>query len=246
MCGLFGLAGNFKYKEKKELLMNLASFSTMRGEDATGYALWRNNKVAIKKKAVSAVDYGPGRVRASMVMGHTRDATCGDPKDNEQAHPFLSHCKNFVLAHNGIAYEDYESIKEEYNLDCMTPVDSEGILRFLELDNCSIDQIKLMYSKWINSSFAISFMDVKKGKLFLFHNNRMPLHIINLKSGTVYASTAEILELSLSESLIQYDPKDIVELQPFVLYTIKDNKISSIDLDIPQDIQETHLSFGKG
>lgn len=246
MCGLFGLSGKFSDKQKQELLTQLSYSSTIRGEDATGFAFWEKKEVSILKKAVSAQEFKlPTEMDSSLVLGHTRFATCGDPDSDEQAHPFISHCGDFVLAHNGVAYEDYENIKEAYKLNCLTPVDSEGILRFLELDNCSLSQIEALFKEWQNSSFAVSLLNVKTGTLSLFHNNRMPLFFIELKAGIVYASTFDILAEALFNSQIDFNPLDIVEIPPFVVVDISGKKISATELNLPQEIKDIHLSFGK-
>lgn len=246
MCGLFGLSGKFSDKQKQELLTQLSYSSTIRGEDATGFAFWEKKEVSILKKAISAQKFNlPSDINASLVLGHTRFATCGDPRSDDQAHPFISYCGDFVLAHNGVAYEDYQSIKKTYNLDCQTPVDSEGILRFLELNNCSLSQIEALFKEWTNSSFAVSLLNVKTGTLSLFHNNRMPLFFIELKSGVVYASTFDILAEALFNSQVDFNPLDIVEIPPFVVVEVVGKKISATELELPQEIKDIHLSFGK-
>ena len=91
MCGLFGLLDyqrKLSPSERLELLTALAVESEIRGTDAAGIACYRQKKLHIQKAPGPAHQMEWDIGDAPFIMGHTRAATLGSPKDNYNNHPF--------------------------------------------------------------------------------------------------------------------------------------------------------------
>ena len=130
MCGLFGFSDPFHVltqKQLRKLTAALAIASEERGTDASGIAYVQAHKLRIYKrpKAAHAV---PWFVPAgtTVVMGHTRMATQGNPNYNPNNHPFPGVCgeTRFALAHNGVLRND-EALKRKYHLP-KSPVQTDS------------------------------------------------------------------------------------------------------------------------
>ena len=114
MCCLFGLIdyrGTLTAKQKTRLIRELSIAAEVRGTDATGIAYNTEHGLQIYKRPLPA-----HRMRlnipsnAKVIMGHTRMATQGRAKKNENNHPFRGSIegRQFALAHNGVLYNDYQ------------------------------------------------------------------------------------------------------------------------------------------
>ena len=94
MCGLYGILsyGN-EIKDISEITEALAVESAVRGTDATGIAYNYHGRLNIFKRSKSAYEMN-FRVpkHTAAVMGHTRNATQGTLKFNENNHPFRGKC----------------------------------------------------------------------------------------------------------------------------------------------------------
>ena len=93
MCGLYGVLsyGN-SIRNMDSIVKELAWESASRGTDATGYSYNHRGNLAVVKQSKSAYNmkyFIPRGV--SAVMGHTRHATQGTVKNNENNHPFKGH-----------------------------------------------------------------------------------------------------------------------------------------------------------
>ena len=103
MCCLFGLIdyrGTLTAKQKTRLIRELSIAAEVRGTDATGIAY--NTEHGLQIYNIPS--------NAKVIMGHTRMATQGRAKKNENNHPFRGSIegKQFALAHNGVLYNDYQ------------------------------------------------------------------------------------------------------------------------------------------
>ena len=95
MCGLFGLLDyqrKLSSSERLKLLTALSIESEIRGTDASGIACYQRKKLHIQKAPGPAHQMEWDIGDASFIMGHTRAATLGSPKDNYNNHPFPGIC----------------------------------------------------------------------------------------------------------------------------------------------------------
>lgn len=113
MCGITALSrvASRSSINDPRLFMRLAALAIeQRGKDATGFA-WTNQDGKswywkTPKKAREAVSRAPLDSTMQTVIGHTRWATQGDTKQNENNHPVMD--DGVLLVHNGIIENDWE------------------------------------------------------------------------------------------------------------------------------------------
>lgn len=204
MCGIAGIlrlsdkaSDKFVTKLSKKLLLNLRE----RGVHATGIALinTENQDVEILKRPVQSsffVNFDSYKnldfTNKNLVLLHCRQATFGNPQNNNNNHPFKSINSEATLVHNGTikewkAIEKLENIKREDS-----QVDSELILI---LYNKYKDIKKVLELVQDGGAFAL----YTKEQLYLYSSTR-PLTIAYLPTYDciVFASTTDILLKSLT------------------------------------------------
>lgn len=171
----------------------MAIAAQRRGTDASGYAvIGSSGLIEISKKAIPAKELLINTDGSPIFIGHTRFATMGDPASESQAHPFLSKDKRFALTHNGVAAFDFEKISEQIDLNA--EIDSEGILRYLEVVGFDRVGITKLFENWENSGFAIAILDRLNLSLTLFRNDVNPLVLARTAEDVIlYGSTDGII-----------------------------------------------------
>ncbi|MFW6247088.1 MAG: class II glutamine amidotransferase [bacterium] len=206
MCSIFGT--NI---ENKDLIKRLGIAGESKGKDATGIATSHGGLLDVFKEPVRAEWFGWDIVKdgSDFYLGHTRFSTQGDPKQNENNHPFLSKDESFVLAHNGIIWNDWE-LNESWGLpQSSIKTDSYVIVQMLEL-------VKFMYSKGrltleiikevcelLKGSFTLTIMD-DRGQLFLLRHDN-PLYYMFDGENLIYASTKYMLNSAVEKSGIKFN-----------------------------------------
>ena len=112
MCAIFGFV-NYRHavsrRHLKELVNRLAVESEVRGKDASGIAYVKKDELMIFKRPKPAHKmrfYFPDNT--TVLTGHTRMATQGDARYNQNNHPFAGKTADgsFALCHNGVLYND--------------------------------------------------------------------------------------------------------------------------------------------
>ena len=205
MCGLFGFY-NYSGKAIKNLCMLtncLAEEATIRGTDAAGIAYNDKNRLVIHKEPKSAYNISfKHPYNTVCVTGHTRHATQGDKKQNQNNHPFGGSCKNlrFALCHNGVLTND-DTLRKKYHFPrTKIKTDSYAAVQLLEkYKQLNGDNIKLMAEE-VRGSFAFTILD-SADTLWLVRGDS-PLSLIHLPRYQiyVYASTDEILFKALVDT----------------------------------------------
>ncbi|MFW6015879.1 MAG: class II glutamine amidotransferase [bacterium] len=200
MCSIFGI--NI---DDIELLEEIGIEGMSRGKDATGIATLNNGEFEIFKKDVKASNFDWSRIHQGkgFYLGHTRNTTKGDEKDNYNNHPFISENKDFVLAHNGVISNDI-TLRKQKDLDkTEIETDSYVIVQLIDLvkythkkEKIDIEVVKEV-CELLSGSFVLTILT--QNKLYLLRHNN-PLHIAYNGSDLIYASTKEMIQNSLSES----------------------------------------------
>lgn len=228
MCGLYGILsyGN-KIKDIAEITEALAIESAVRGTDATGYAYNKSNHIEVYKKSKSAYTMNftiPKNI--STVMGHTRHATQGTLKYNENNHPFKGHCGNneFALAHNGILSNDRE-LRHKLRLpSTRIETDSYIAVQILESQKqLDFKSIKYMAEK-VEGSYSFTILDNKNNLYIVKGDSPVSIFHFPEKKVYVYASTLSILWKALVDTELFAD----LQLNKYENVGISDGEILKI------------------
>ena len=214
MCGLFGLLDyqrKLNPSERLELLTALSVESEIRGTDASGIACYQRKKLHIQKAPGPAHQMEWDIGDAAFIMGHTRAATLGSPKDNYNNHPFPGFAgESFALAHNGVLW-DNPLLKRKLP---KTPVQTDSYLAVQLLEQHERIDISAIRdtAEMLDGTFALTVLS-RKGLFFV--RGSSPLYICRFPSKglILYASTQEILERALQRARFQsYHQK--IDIQP--------------------------------
>ena len=209
MCGLYGILsyGN-EIKDISEITEALAVESAVRGTDATGIAYNYHGRLNIFKRSKSAYEMN-FRVpkHTAAVMGHTRNATQGTLKFNENNHPFRGKCgyTAFALAHNGILSND-RMLRRQLKLP-KTKIETDSYIAVQLVENkkrFDMESIKYMAEN-VEGSFSFSLLD-DMDNLYLVKGDS-PLSVFHFpsRSAYVYASTLSILWKALVDTELFYE-----------------------------------------
>jgi len=198
MCGIAGFCLNPKHNQNQtDLAAQMLLDIEHRGQDATG-AAWINpitGKRVITKAAIDAtrfINHEVGKracAGATTAILHTRWATQGDPKVNDNNHP-ISRGK-IVLTHNGHISNDVALFKQ-LKVPRIGQVDSEAVAALIAFTSAPIAEALAQ----VQGTAALAWIEQGKGStLHLARINSSPLWIAQTKSGSlVYGSTKETIE----------------------------------------------------
>lgn len=193
MCSLFGILdykGVLSTREKNRILSMLSRECEVRGTDATGIAYNYNGSLRVYKRPLPAHKLKlrvPNVV--NVVMGHTRMATQGHARFNQNNHPWASN--GFALAHNGVLWNDQQLRRDEKLPKTNIETDSYVAVQLLDKEKTlNFQSLKTMAEK-VQGSFVFTILDRKDNLYFVRGDN--PLSIFCYDGFYLYASTAEIL-----------------------------------------------------
>lgn len=203
MCCLFGLIdyrGTLTAKQKTCLIRKLSIAAEVRGTDATGIAYNTERGLQIYKRPLPAHRMRlniPGSAR--VIMGHTRMATQGKAKKNENNHPFRGSVegRQFALAHNGVLYNDYQLRRTIHLPTTKIETDSYVAVQLIEHKN-TLDPSSLKYmAEQVEGSFTFTVLTDRDGLYFVKGDSPLCLVLFPDAGVYVYASTEEILNAAL-------------------------------------------------
>jgi glucosamine 6-phosphate synthetase-like amidotransferase/phosphosugar isomerase protein len=184
----------------------------IRGKDATGYVArteslegLSESRTLIAKAAVRPsefVEKNPAwralrHRRCSVVVGHVRWATHGDPADPRNNHPHVS--GHLALVHNGILTA-YRDLVDRYCLRTESECDSEVLLRIIERAKTPPIGLALCL---LEKPGAIVVYDELRNCLWMGRDESRPLWIGKMKGDKRlwFASTSAILMDGIQEAL---------------------------------------------
>lgn len=207
MCGIYGYLSMGKHTPEMSEVASLAQAAEERGKDASGVA-WADpagdSKVWIYKSAVLAsalmdnvVHEGWfGKQMPRLLVGHSRMATQGDPRQDVNNHPVYSKKTGTTLIHNGIIRNDVELFKE-YSLLRVAEVDSEILLRLWDMGDATDEPEKRIdrIGEQADGPFACAVISSRRpGELVLFRNRNPICLAWDAEREIVwFASTPQIL-----------------------------------------------------
>lgn len=196
MCCLFGLVdyrGSLTAKQKSRIIRELSVAAEARGTDATGIAYNTERGLQIYKRPLAAHLLRLNVPKsARVVMGHTRMATQGRAKRNENNHPFLGSIgtEHFALAHNGVLYNDY-SLRREKRLPA-TRIETDSYIAVQLLEMQKALDLRTM-AEQVEGSFTFTVLTERNELYFVKGDNPLCLVHFPTLGVYVYASTEEIL-----------------------------------------------------
>lgn len=244
MCGMTGFIGKSTNPDfSHNLITRLFEKTEARGEDASGF--WgtsKNNTVFYKKPIKSSEMIEKNLWKdlkdkdLDLLITHCRAATpgAGKPEINVNNHPFVSDDSLVGLIHNGNISEEYEELKDNFNLS--SECDSEILLHLYESVKWdyspAFDDMVSKFGTHIAKRIAgirNIWRQIKKGRmavaigekleqercLWLFRNEHRSLWMADLREEVgqlFFFSTPEIWDEAVNipkKMLIEIPPEEI-------------------------------------
>ena len=214
MCGIggFSLAQGSKINPRKlsnALLTGLES----RGSQASGFAFQANQRTGFYKQDVAGSRLSLRSMPRSTTTAilHTRLATHGSTKNNDNNHPVMSPDQNIALVHNGVIY-NHSRVRKELPFQ-LPEVDTSVIPAILQ---------KYGYERFdmLDGDASVAWLDQRKaGILNVGRFSHSPLWISQVADGSfVFASTEAILLTALKR--LHLKPTFIEQAPESALYTV--------------------------
>lgn len=243
MCGIIGLVGQTKedrWGESYRLLAALFLAAEVRGRDATGFVGLTDSlesplrqSIVVAKAPLKASTFVETnaiwrrlrRQRCSVVLGHVRAATHGDPhelgNDPDETgginnHPHWS--DDLYLVHNGILPR-YREIADRYSVTMRSNCDSEVLLRVIEKAPSPAEGMAACLRE---EPGAIGLFDARHKTLYLGRSAGRPLWFCRLRQDrrVLIASTAAIILSALKSALGDAAADRIEMLAPLAPYFV--------------------------
>jgi predicted glutamine amidotransferase len=213
MCGIFGMIGNVpeEYRsETHQFLTNMFKLSKIRGKDASGFSAIHNEggaSLITEKRPIESTKFvkrstqfrSLRRAMPSIMIGHTRHSTAGNPNRGRNNHPFNNEI--YSMVHNG-TIKDWDKVVKDNGISMRSETDSELILRIIErYDDTFIGVQSVIDTVPRESAMAIALLKHSGDKisLSLFRNQNRPMVLVTapaLKS-IFFCSTKDIVQNAL-------------------------------------------------
>ena len=218
MCAIFGVLdykGKLGAVQRLRMVKALGTAAEIRGTDATGIAFFQRDKLCIQKapKPAHKMKY---RIPADAhyIMGHTRYATQGNAKQNQNNHPFPGRAgkQAFSLAHNGVLTNDWELQFSENLPKTDIKTDSFVAVQLIEKqEELSFESIQKM-AEMVRGSFTFTILE-QDGLYFVKGENPLTIYHYTDLGVYLYASTEQILENALFSLKIEDAEHEIIDLE---------------------------------
>lgn len=205
MCAIFGVLdfqGELTPTQRKTLFQILADAAQIRGTDASGVAYVQNGAIHIQKapKPASKMRW---RIAsdARYLMGHTRMTTQGAASKNYNNHPFPGKTGNqtFALAHNGVLYNDRELRRTHHLPTGKIETDSYVAVQLIEKYGKLYADSLCQMAEALDGTFTITVLDTQNTLYLVKGNNPLVIRLFPDLGCYLYASTAEILDITLDD-----------------------------------------------
>jgi predicted glutamine amidotransferase len=218
MCGIIGFISDKPTDQNYNMLGDLLYVSASRGTDATGIAMVGTDKVKVVKEDLPSdkfiQKYYAGLKkevsRSKIVLGHTRLATQGHQRDNDNNHPIIG--PKYVMVHNGTC----PSMERLKDYKYKGTVDSEVLLSYIEKKGMK-EGLKALKG---SAAVAIVSSDEPEAVYLWRHNNPLWIAYNPEKKTIFFASTEAILNEGLSDLLNFFSSFHKREIIEDVLYKV--------------------------
>ena len=245
MCGVMGWYRVRKMTNDGALLVDeLMRAIEARGRDAAGVSVQVVGTAAeAVKHHVRATDfvklneYKKLRERfkdANCIIGHSRAATHGDKRENDNNHPHWTENMKHVLVHNGIVSGASSWLWDMCNSEC----DSETILRAVEA--LGVEAAFRETMSWDYSDMTVLLQERGTETMYFWRNDGRPLVGVNASKtagGWLFVSTEHLLRKAWIRVVRKGIPVSAIwEAEPFVLYKMSpgDRKPQAV-MEIPEE-----------
>jgi glutamine---fructose-6-phosphate transaminase (isomerizing) len=234
MCGIFGVItkkteeiDNISIQNQIETLFKS---SEARGKDASGIALLTNEEIKIFKAPITAsklikqknyqkiISQLADNNEYICIIGHTRLATNGWQKNNDNNQPVLKN--GYIVVHNGIItnenniYKKFPELKKDYEID--TEVFILLLDMYIKKGISLFDSLKEIF-KIIEGTISVCVLFEDKNQVLLISNNGS-LYVVgdNRSSQFIFASEYSILrDLILNNKINNnFNVQEIKQIQP--------------------------------
>ena len=229
MCGIIGFVCDKPSDDNYVMLGDLLYVSSSRGTDATGVAVVGTTRTKVIKEDIPAdkfiVKHYKGLKKdvdkAKIVLGHTRLATQGHQKDNNNNHPIIG--QKYIMVHNGTC-SSMDRIKD---YPYKGTVDSEILLSHIEKKGLK-EGLKALKG---SAAVAIIKEDEPNVVYLWRHNNPLWAAYDPKNNVLFFGSTEDILKEGLSNLLDFFSSFHMRQLVEDILYKVTCNplKIEAIE-----------------
>ena len=200
MCGIAGIRRYGNKPISEEMMSLLLVGNEHRGNDATGIAIQQaDGKIDVCKgdspawKFVAAqayLDFIKKYLKNDSigVLLHTRAATKGLPRDNNNNHPMYAGCA--AIIHNGVLRND-DTMFSQLKLDRKAETDSDIIRAIIDRDGFTEEAAKNL-SKLAGSGAGAAFHPKYPGKMLIFRSGN-PMTLCSNDDFFIFASEKNTL-----------------------------------------------------
>jgi len=228
VCGILGFVSDKPSTKNYTLLGNLLYISSSRGTDATGIAVIGTKSRVVKEdipadKFIKKHYMGLQKEisKSRVVLGHTRLATQGHQRDNNNNHPIIG--PKYIMVHNGTC----SSMDRIKNYPYKGTVDSEILLSHVEAKGLSkgLEALK--------GSAAVAIVgEQEQNTVYLWrHNNPLWVAYDSTEKTVFFGSTEEILREGLANVLNFFSSFSMRQLPEDILYKLTCNPLNIIAIE---------------
>ena len=191
MCGIFGFIGT---QPTLDTLKAIATATEARGRHAFGFAwISPDGRVHSYRQAGPITDHlallAMAR-NATMLVGHCRYATDGDPASNINNHPHP--CDGGWLVHNGVV-ANCQAILDDFDLHPQSQCDSEAIALLIErMEGDHVERCVRAVDLCRPDNLTIAALWPRPARLVMVRRD-YPLHWAQRKEGFYFASLPDRL-----------------------------------------------------
>lgn len=167
--------------------------------------------------------------KTHTILMHTRASTHGDPRDNENNHPFNT--DDFILAHNGVI-RNQEEIYKKFNIKTNIECDSYAIISLIQHfydKNGKKDIPKCINeaSKYLKGSYACWLYDKQRGEIYLFRKTS-PLEVYIDEDNSLLAFASEDKQIVNAYNDDNVKATNCKTITYETIYKIVDNDIKEV------------------
>lgn len=191
MCGVFGFIGRQGIGPCLDTLQAIAAVTERRGKHAFGFA-WIDKRGLHSFRSAGRITDHLALLElarnASMLIGHCRYATQGEPQDNINNHPHP--CDGGWIVHNGIV-RNYTDLLINHQLHVSSACDSEAIALLAEqAQGTRVQRLRTAVNLTTPGPLVVLGLWARPAKLVVVKRGN-PLQISETETGTYIASLSD-------------------------------------------------------